>query len=366
MKRAFVAVAVMVTATLSGGIAHAAWLSADGSGNALAKATSVGGGNTPTASASGSSVTVSWDASTLVGGAAVSGYEVKRYDAVTNALQTIGAGCFGTITALTCTETGVAVGTWKYSVTPIRDNWRGAESDKSNSVTVAAADATAPTATITFPANGSNYNASEFTAGCGTAATNDLCGSASDTTGVQTVKVSIQQGSGDYWNGSSFASATEVFTNATLASPLGTSTTWSLPVTLSTKSSYTVRVQTVDTLTNTQAAGTYAATTTFNYVATITASLDSVGQGQNPNKVKASGTTDLAHTTAFPVYLCLSSAAPCTSSNATATLSGSVGPNGTWTTGNSNALSNGTYQARVSYTDFGVTINVDTEEVIIS
>jgi len=42
---------------------------------------------------------VTWSASTLPGGAGVGGYSVKRYNASTEALQTIGAGCTGTVAA---------------------------------------------------------------------------------------------------------------------------------------------------------------------------------------------------------------------------------------------------------------------------
>jgi hypothetical protein len=82
------------------------------------------------------SVTVSWSASTMPGGGAVSGYAVKRYDTNGNA-QTIGSGCSGTVAALTCTETAVPAGTWRYTVTPLKNNWVGTESSQSSNVTVA-------------------------------------------------------------------------------------------------------------------------------------------------------------------------------------------------------------------------------------
>ena len=75
-------------------------------------------GNTPTATVSNRSVSVSWATSNLPGGAAVSSYVVKRYD-TGGTVQTIGSACSGTVSALTCTEAAVPGGTWKYSVTPV-------------------------------------------------------------------------------------------------------------------------------------------------------------------------------------------------------------------------------------------------------
>jgi hypothetical protein len=94
-------------------------------------------GNQPTASVSNRSVTVSWAASAFVGGASVGGYVAKRYNA-SNQAQTVLSNCSGTISALTCTENAVPVGTWQYSVTPKHSNWVGTESAKSVAATVAA------------------------------------------------------------------------------------------------------------------------------------------------------------------------------------------------------------------------------------
>jgi hypothetical protein len=93
-------------------------------------------GGTPTASVSNRSVTVSWPQRTI-GGSPVEGYVVRRYDGAGNA-QMIGASCAGTISGLTCTETGVPGGSWRYKVAPRHGNWAGAEGSFSSSVTVAA------------------------------------------------------------------------------------------------------------------------------------------------------------------------------------------------------------------------------------
>jgi hypothetical protein len=106
-----------------------------GTGSASSRARTMPVGNTPSASVSGRNVTVSWSASSFSGGDQVSGYTVKRYN-TSGVQQTIGSACSGTISALTCTEQGVASGTWKYSVTPQQGNWQGAESAQSAAATV--------------------------------------------------------------------------------------------------------------------------------------------------------------------------------------------------------------------------------------
>ena len=67
-------------------------------------------------------------------------------------------------------------------------------------------DTTAPTFNVTFPANSGSYTTAGWNAACG------ICGTASDAgSGVNKVEVSVRRGSGNYWNGTSFASSTEVF-----------------------------------------------------------------------------------------------------------------------------------------------------------
>jgi hypothetical protein len=125
-----IAAALLVVTTAS-----AAWsLSAIGSAAARAKA--LGTGNIPSATVSGKKVTVTWSASTFSTGGNVAGYVVRRYNASTGVLQTIGASCTGTIAALTCIERNTPAGGWNYTVTPAVANWRGGESAKSTTVTV--------------------------------------------------------------------------------------------------------------------------------------------------------------------------------------------------------------------------------------
>jgi len=145
MRRAALTLVVFAFAAVLPGSAVASWTSS-GSGGAYSKARALSAGSVPTATASGRTVTVSWSASG--GTVPVNGYAVKRYD--TNGVaQTIGAGCSATVTALTCSEQAVPAGQWRYTVAPVNNNWRGAESARSTAVTVAAASLTLTSSTVT-------------------------------------------------------------------------------------------------------------------------------------------------------------------------------------------------------------------------
>ena len=112
-------------------------LDADRSGPAFGRATSIGPGNVPSgAKVIGKDVRLTWTATTLTNGAAVSGYLVRRYNALTSAESTVATNCSGTVAALTCTENNVAKGSWQYTITPTRGNWRGTLSTKSSAVDV--------------------------------------------------------------------------------------------------------------------------------------------------------------------------------------------------------------------------------------
>ena len=105
-------------------------------------------------------------------------------------------------------------------------------------------DSTAPSASvITFPAAAGEYNNTTFNAGC---ATNGLCGTATDTgSGIAQVQVSIRQGTGNYWNGTAFASAAEVFQTATVTG--GTNWALTFPATnFPAEGNYTARVVATD------------------------------------------------------------------------------------------------------------------------
>ncbi|HMH58850.1 MAG TPA: LamG domain-containing protein [Galbitalea sp.] len=122
--------AAIVVFSLAGSGVWAYWSAGSGTGgNGVAAATTVGIGAMPTATAVGTSVNLTWAASTLANGSPVSGYLVKRYNATTLVAQTILSSCAGTITTTSCTESAVPAGSWRYSITPVvGTNWSGAES----------------------------------------------------------------------------------------------------------------------------------------------------------------------------------------------------------------------------------------------
>src|SRR5436309_2097323 len=97
-RRAWLALAVPLVLACAAAPANAAWL-AGGTGGPSVPASSVPTGATPTVSASGQNVTVSWAAASM--GSAVLSYQVRRYN-TSNVVQTIGAACASTTTALTC------------------------------------------------------------------------------------------------------------------------------------------------------------------------------------------------------------------------------------------------------------------------
>lgn len=117
-------------------------------------------------------------------------------------------------------------------------------------------DKTSPSSTITFPASGRSYNAAGWNAGCATAG---LCGTASDAlSGVQNVELSIRKAGGNYWDGSAFASASEVFL------PASGTAAWSYSFAAAAfagDGSYTIRVRAVDIATNVE----IPVTRTFTY-----------------------------------------------------------------------------------------------------
>jgi hypothetical protein len=113
----------------------AAW-SATGPGGAAGAADSMPTGAAPSGSATNSQVTISWTAAKFPNGTAVAGYVIKRYNATTHALATVGSGCAGVVAATTCTEQSVPPGTWVYTDTPVQLSWTGGTSPDSAPILV--------------------------------------------------------------------------------------------------------------------------------------------------------------------------------------------------------------------------------------
>jgi hypothetical protein len=119
-------------------------------------------------------------------------------------------------------------------------------------------DTAPPTVTLSFPANKHTYREETWGAGC--SGSGGLCGNAKDPRGVASVVVSIQQGNGNWWGGSSFNKTSEFFNTVTLGSPGASSTEWSYPLAYPSDGPYTVHVRATDALGNTIAAESQLAT----------------------------------------------------------------------------------------------------------
>src|ERR1700716_1936993 len=145
--RSLIIAASIAVFSAGGLVAWAAWTS-QGNGLAAAKSLSMPTGNTPTVSLSGTTVTVAWAESDFANGAAVHAYRVQRYAQGSATAITPGADCGGTISALTCAENAVPGGTWQYTVTPLQGTWTGAESPKSQPVTVSTSGPIATTNSV--------------------------------------------------------------------------------------------------------------------------------------------------------------------------------------------------------------------------
>lgn len=246
MKRSLKPVTFLLVLAASLGAAAVVWAywTVSGSGTAPGQVADI---DTPTFTSitvNGADVTIDWSDVAAPGGGAIDGYFVQRYVGSTPSAA-CGSSASTLLSSSNCIDTAVASGTYTYRVTAVFNSWTE-QSAPSTDVVVAPATGTPPTAA--------------FTSGCTPAG---VCGTAADPQGVQNVSVSIQQGTGNYWNGTVFGSATEVFQTATLATPGGTATDWTYAFTAPADGSYTARVQAVDGSGNGYEAGAYAAESTF-------------------------------------------------------------------------------------------------------
>jgi len=104
---------------------------------------------------------------------------------------------------LSCDDTPPVSGSYDYRVTGKLRTWTS-----SGVASITFADTTAPISVISSP-TATVYSASTWNGGC----VSTICGTASDTggSGLEKVELGIRRGSGNYWNGSAFSSASEVW-----------------------------------------------------------------------------------------------------------------------------------------------------------
>jgi len=148
-----VALLVVAAALAAASPAFAAWV-AGASGSASGRADQVLTPAAPTAAAVGTTVNLSWTATTLASGAPVTGYRVERVNTVTSAVVAATGGCAGAVTGLSCTETSVPHGTWQYRTAAVRGAWVGPTSPSSGTVTI---DTLAPTISTAMLAKATGY-----------------------------------------------------------------------------------------------------------------------------------------------------------------------------------------------------------------
>lgn len=116
----------------------------------------------PTAAVSGQSVTVQWAQSSFEGSPLgtypAGGYVLTRYAQGSSTAVAPAAGCAGAISGpaatLECTETGVPVGIWQYTVLPVLGSFTGTEGPRSVSVSVRPPAPTVTAVTAQNPASG--------------------------------------------------------------------------------------------------------------------------------------------------------------------------------------------------------------------
>jgi hypothetical protein len=145
-RRGLLALGVLVvTIVAMPGIASAAW-HVLGAGIGRAGADTMPVGSTPDVTVTGRNVVVTWDGKALGDGEPVAGYVLERYDGG-GVPQGIDGTCGGVVTALTCTETAVPPGTWRYRVATTQGAWIGETGAPSAIASVAAPSVTWDTAT---------------------------------------------------------------------------------------------------------------------------------------------------------------------------------------------------------------------------
>lgn len=117
-------------------------------------------------------------------------------------------------------------------------------------------DTTAPTASVSSPADGTTLGAQDWGTHCSGHAT--ICGAASDANGVKAVLVSIQRSGGNWWGGSAFDRTSEYFGAPDLSRGDRNSTHWSYGLRLPADGTYVIHVRAVDEAGNTTSASAQA------------------------------------------------------------------------------------------------------------
>ena len=139
-----------------------------------------------------------------------------------NAVSVTNVSLSGAVATLTINPAVAYGDTVSVSYTrPLSNKLRDAAANNvanfSTSVTNNTADVAAPTTVVQFPSSSGAYNASGWaTNSCsGSPGGGKICGTVSDAgSGVQKVQLSIRDGSANYYDGTGFTSASEVFLNA--------------------------------------------------------------------------------------------------------------------------------------------------------
>lgn len=136
------------------GVAVAFWTTTDASNPGLATADTLPQGTRPaqptTSTPNSTTVTLAFEqATTTLSHVPVTAYAVKRYPAAGGDAVLVTASCTISAGTVTCTETGVPEGRWRYTDTPAYGSrWVGTESTPSDAVVV---DPTPPTVSLTNP-----------------------------------------------------------------------------------------------------------------------------------------------------------------------------------------------------------------------
>ena len=153
LRRVAFVITVMSLLSCVSGPALARWNPGTSSALSYSQGRTMPAGNTPTASVTVRDVAVSWSGNQFPAGTPLNTYVVRRYDVTTNTAQTMLSNCSGIVTGTTCTEQAVPPGDWRYTVTPVHQNWAGPASSLSTAVTVQAPSLTLnpPTTLVLLP-----------------------------------------------------------------------------------------------------------------------------------------------------------------------------------------------------------------------